>query len=48
MELGLLCDFFGNFSMRDERYYFHVEWSMQGGCKVRMPAQGGNGNGHAR
>ena len=28
VELGLLHDFFGNFSMQDERYYFHMEWSM--------------------
>ena len=30
MELGLLHDFFGNFSMHGERYYFYDEGSMQG------------------
>ena len=30
MEMGLLPDFFGNFSMRGERYYFCMEESMQG------------------
>ena len=30
MKWGLLHDFFGNFSMRGERYYFHME----GACKV--------------
>ena len=30
MELGLLRDFYGNFSMRDERYYFCVEGSTCG------------------
>ena len=36
MELGLLCDFLGNFSTRGERYYFYVEASMRGGHQVRM------------
>ena len=35
MELRLLCNVLGNFSMRDERYYFHMEGSMQGGHEVR-------------
>ena len=30
MELELLRDFFGNFSMRGERYYFRME----GACEV--------------
>ena len=30
MESGLLHDYFGNFSMQDERYYFHVEGSRRG------------------
>ena len=30
MELGLLHDFFGNFSTRGERYYFGVEGSTRG------------------
>ena len=40
MEWGLLRDFFGNFSMRGERYYFRVEGGMQGGCKMRIATQG--------
>ena len=53
MELGLLRDFFGSFSMWGERYYFHLEGSMQGGdaharweyqCKVRMTTWGENGH----
>ena len=35
MELGLLCDFLGeSFSTQGEKYYFHVEGSMQVACKV--------------
>ena len=36
MELGLLCEFLGNFSMQGERYYFHMEESMGGesACEV--------------
>ena len=30
MEMGLLYDYSGNFSMQGERYYFHLEGSMQG------------------
>ena len=30
VETGLLHDYFGKFSRRDERYYFHVEGSTQG------------------
>ena len=37
MELGLFRDFFGNFSTRGERYYFHVEGSMRGEIE---PTQG--------
>ena len=29
MELGLLHDFFGNFSTQGERYYFHVESTLR-------------------
>ena len=45
MELGLLCDFW-NFSMRGERYYFHMEGSMRGGHEMRMATCGENA--HAR
>ena len=37
MELGMLRDFLGNFSMHGERYYFHMEGSMWVGCNVRIP-----------
>ena len=37
MELGLLRDFFGNFSMRGERYYFRMEGSTRGEIE---PTQG--------
>ena len=30
MEMGLLFDYFGIFSTCGEKYYFHVEGSMQG------------------
>ena len=30
METGLLHDYFGNFSMRGEKDYFHVEENMKG------------------
>ena len=43
MESGLLCDFFGNFSRRDERYYFHMEGDTQDGHGMRPAMQGGNG-----
>ena len=38
MELGLLHDFFGNFSMRGERYYF----GWRGAREVRMCTRGEN------
>ena len=37
METGLLRDFLGNFSMRGERYYFHMKGSTLGGIE---PMQG--------
>ena len=39
MELGLLHDYFGNFSTRDEKYYFRMDGSTWGGfnpCQVRL------------
>ena len=39
METGLLHDYFGNFSMRSERYYFLVEGSMQEEIEMNL----GNG-----
>ena len=30
METGLPHDYFGNFSMQGERYYFNMEGSMRG------------------
>ena len=36
MELGLLRDLFLQFSTRRERYYFCIEGSTRGGCKVGM------------
>ena len=38
MELGLLHDFFGNFSTRDERYYF----GWRGAREVRICMRGEN------
>ena len=38
MELGLLHDFFGNFSTRGERYYF----GWRGARKVRMCTRDGH------
>ena len=38
MELGLLHDFFGNFSTRGERYYF----GWRGPCEVRICTRGEN------
>ena len=38
MELGLLHDFFGNFSTRGERYYF----GWRGACEVRICMRGEN------
>ena len=35
METGLLHDYFGNFSTRDEKYYFRVEGNMQGEIEPR-------------
>ena len=33
MEKGLLHDYFGNFSMQGEKYYFHMKGSMWGEIK---------------
>ena len=38
--IGVASWLFGNFSMRDERYYFRVEGSMRGGHEVGMVMQG--------
>ena len=37
IEIGLLHDYYGNFSMQGERYYFHMEGSTQGEIE---PTQG--------
>ena len=38
METGLLHDYFGNFSMLGEKYYFHMEGSMQGNIELMQGA----------
>ena len=54
MELVLLRHYFGNFSTRGQKYYFCLEWSMQGemfaamvGC-IRDDLCGSGGGEHMR
>ena len=36
MEMGLLHDYFGNFSTQGERYYFCMEGSMRGEIEMNL------------
>ena len=36
MEMGLIHDYFGNFSMRGERYYICMEGSTQGEIEMNL------------